>query len=148
MLLIMYQIFSSLLGHLLFSVHFLLYFYGVTFFGTPNINIMPCMKAMVELDPNRGAPRGGSVQPPTFSVGKMPLTVRSKMPLTVRGNVWEISITRSGSNNVVEMVFPIYYPLLQKNDFISNQVLYRSIFSKQLLVLTTKWLHQKEDIRG
>ena len=32
----MYQIFSSLLGHLLFSVHFLLHFYGVTFFGTPN----------------------------------------------------------------------------------------------------------------
>ena len=99
-------------------------------------------------DPNRSALSGGSVQPPTFSVGKMPLTVRSKMPLTVRGNVWEISITRSGSNNVVEMVFPINYPLLQKNDFISNQVLYRSIFSKQLLVLTTKWLHQKEDIRG
>ena len=37
MLLIMYQIFSSLLGHLPFSVHFLLHFYGVTFFGTPNI---------------------------------------------------------------------------------------------------------------
>ena len=38
MLLIMYQIFSSLLGHLPFSVHFLLHFYGVTFFGTPNTN--------------------------------------------------------------------------------------------------------------
>ena len=38
MLLIMYQIFSSLLGHLSFSVHFLLHFYGVTFFGTPNIS--------------------------------------------------------------------------------------------------------------
>ena len=37
MLLIMYQIFSSLQGHLPFSVHFLLHFYGVTFFGTPNI---------------------------------------------------------------------------------------------------------------
>ena len=37
MLLIMYQIFSSLLGHLFCSVHFLLRFYGVTFFGTPNI---------------------------------------------------------------------------------------------------------------
>ena len=36
MLLIMYQIFSSLLGHLPFLVHFLLHFYGVTFFGTPN----------------------------------------------------------------------------------------------------------------
>ena len=39
MLLIMYQIFSSLLGHLPFSVHFLLHFYGVTFFGTPNISL-------------------------------------------------------------------------------------------------------------
>ena len=37
MLLIMYQILSSLLSHLPFSVHFLLHFYGVTFFGTPNI---------------------------------------------------------------------------------------------------------------
>ena len=37
MLLIMYQIFSSLLGQLSFSVHFFLHFYGVTFFGTPNI---------------------------------------------------------------------------------------------------------------
>ena len=36
MLLIMYQIFSSLLGHLPFSVQFFLHFYGVTFFGTPN----------------------------------------------------------------------------------------------------------------
>ena len=36
MLLIMYQIFSSLLGHLLFLVQFFLHFYGVTFFGTPN----------------------------------------------------------------------------------------------------------------
>ena len=33
----MYQIFSSQLGYFPFSVHFLLYFYGVTFFGTPNI---------------------------------------------------------------------------------------------------------------
>ena len=32
----MYQIFSSLLGQLSFSVHFFLHFYGVTFFGTPN----------------------------------------------------------------------------------------------------------------
>ena len=32
MLLIIYQIFSSLLGHLPFLVHFLLPFYGVTFF--------------------------------------------------------------------------------------------------------------------
>ena len=37
MLLIMYQIFSSLLGHLPFSVQFFLHSYGVTFFGTPNI---------------------------------------------------------------------------------------------------------------
>ena len=37
MLLIMYQIFSSLLGHLPFLVHFFLHFYGVTFFGTPNM---------------------------------------------------------------------------------------------------------------
>ena len=37
MLLIIYQIFSSLVGQLLFSVHFFLHFYGVTFFGTPNI---------------------------------------------------------------------------------------------------------------
>ena len=37
MLLIMYQIFSSLLGHLPFSVQFFPHFYGVTFFGTPNI---------------------------------------------------------------------------------------------------------------
>ena len=34
----MYQIFSSLLDHLPFSVHFFLHFYGVTFFGTPNIS--------------------------------------------------------------------------------------------------------------
>ena len=39
MLLIMYQILSSLLGHLPFSMHFLLHFYGVTFFGTPNIMV-------------------------------------------------------------------------------------------------------------
>ena len=38
MLLLMYQVFSSLLGHLPFSVHLFLHFYGVTFFGTPNIN--------------------------------------------------------------------------------------------------------------
>ena len=38
MLLIMYQIFSSLLGYLPFSVQFFPHFYGVTFFGTPNIN--------------------------------------------------------------------------------------------------------------
>ena len=38
MLLYMYQIFSSLLGHLPFLVHFLLHFNGVTFFGTPNTN--------------------------------------------------------------------------------------------------------------
>ena len=38
-LLIMYQTFSSLLSHLPFSVLFLLHFYGVTFFGTPNIKI-------------------------------------------------------------------------------------------------------------
>ena len=37
MLLIIYQIFSSLLSHLPFSVQFFLHFYGVTFFGTPNI---------------------------------------------------------------------------------------------------------------
>ena len=37
MLLIMYQIFSSLLGRLPFSEHFFLHFYGVTFFGTSNI---------------------------------------------------------------------------------------------------------------
>ena len=37
LLLIMYQIFNSLLGHLPFSVNFFLHFYGVTFFGTPNI---------------------------------------------------------------------------------------------------------------
>ena len=36
MLLIMYKIFSSLLGHLPFSVQFFLHFYGATFFGTPN----------------------------------------------------------------------------------------------------------------
>ena len=36
-LLIMYQIFSSLLGQLPFSLHFFLHFYGVTFFGTPNM---------------------------------------------------------------------------------------------------------------
>ena len=36
MLLLMYQVFSSLLGHLPFSVHLFLPFYGVTFFGTPN----------------------------------------------------------------------------------------------------------------
>ena len=35
----MYQIFSSLLGHLSFSVQFFLHFYGVTFFGTPNITM-------------------------------------------------------------------------------------------------------------
>ena len=40
MLLIMYQIFSSLIGHLPFSVHFLLHFNGVTFFGTPNTMLM------------------------------------------------------------------------------------------------------------
>ena len=40
MLLIIYQIFSSLLGHIPFSVHFLLHFYGATFFGTPNIYTM------------------------------------------------------------------------------------------------------------
>ena len=39
MLLIMYQIFSSLLSHLPFLVYFLLHFYGVTFFGTPNIKV-------------------------------------------------------------------------------------------------------------
>ena len=39
MLLIMYQIFSSLLGQLPFPVHFFLYFYVVTFFGTPNITV-------------------------------------------------------------------------------------------------------------
>ena len=39
MLLIINQIFSSLLGHLPFSVQFFLHFYGVTFFGTPNIDI-------------------------------------------------------------------------------------------------------------
>ena len=38
MLLIMYQIFSSLLGHLPFSVQFFLHIYGVTFFETPNIS--------------------------------------------------------------------------------------------------------------
>ena len=36
MLLIMHQVFSSLLRHLPFSVHFFIPFYGVTFFGTPN----------------------------------------------------------------------------------------------------------------
>ena len=36
MLLIIYQIFNSLLGNLPFSVQFFLHFYGVTFFGTPN----------------------------------------------------------------------------------------------------------------
>ena len=36
MLLIIYQIFSSLLGNLPFLVQFFLHFYGVTFFGTPN----------------------------------------------------------------------------------------------------------------
>ena len=35
MLLIMYQIFSSLLGHLPFSVHFFLHFYETTFLGHP-----------------------------------------------------------------------------------------------------------------
>ena len=37
MLFHMYQVFSFLLGHLPFSVHFLLHFNGITFFGTPNI---------------------------------------------------------------------------------------------------------------
>ena len=37
MFLIMYQIFSSPQGHLRFSVQFFSQFYGVTFFGTPNI---------------------------------------------------------------------------------------------------------------
>ena len=40
MLLLMYQIFSSLLGHLPFSMHFFLHFYGVTFSGTPNIFVV------------------------------------------------------------------------------------------------------------
>ena len=40
LLLIMYQIFNSLLGHLPFSVNFFLHFYGVTFFGTPNIVVV------------------------------------------------------------------------------------------------------------
>ena len=38
MLLSMYQIFSSLLSQLPFSIYFFLHFYGVTFFATPNIN--------------------------------------------------------------------------------------------------------------
>ena len=42
-------------------------------------------------DPNRGALRGGSVQPSVFLAGKTPLTVRN--------SVWEISTTRSGNNN-------------------------------------------------
>ena len=48
MLLIMYQIFSSLLGHLPFSVHFLLHFYGVTFFGTPNIQSVSYLNATIK----------------------------------------------------------------------------------------------------
>ena len=37
MLFLIFKIFSSLQGHLPFSVHFFLHFYGVTFFGTPNM---------------------------------------------------------------------------------------------------------------
>ena len=50
MLLLMYQIFSSLQGHLPFLVHFLLHFYGVTFFGTPNNDAVDATAAADDVD--------------------------------------------------------------------------------------------------